>query len=156
MATWKEKAAAIKALERQGVVDPLDLVNAAKDPKHPCHDDFTWDIEQAANERWRDQARAVIRKVHFYVQVDETTERVVNYMPCEDAEETPVFRSVMTIRSKGTAKAILVSELSQLIGNVSRVRGYALAKQGVVGEGPAIGLGEIRDAITAMKSELES
>jgi hypothetical protein len=55
--SWKEKEAAIRSLESGGMVDPLSLIEAARNEDHPCHGDFTWDVEQAASERWRDQAR---------------------------------------------------------------------------------------------------
>ena len=61
--SWKAKEAAIRALEKNGRVDPAELIEVARDPEHPCHSSFTWDIEQAAQERWRDQAREFLLSV---------------------------------------------------------------------------------------------
>ena len=90
MAKWADKAAAILALERGGKIDPNDLIEAAKSASHPCHDDFTWDVKAAASERWRDQARKLIRRVEFEVTVDDATESVVRYVPHDDDGEERV------------------------------------------------------------------
>lgn len=93
MAKWTDKEAAIKALERGGRVDPNDLIKAARNPDHPCHGDFTWDVDQAASERWRDQARYLIRQCKFEVLVEDHGPRSVTYYVSE-AGETDVFQSL--------------------------------------------------------------
>jgi hypothetical protein len=104
MATWEEKESAIRALERQGKVNPVDLIEAAKSPDHPCHNDFTWDIQAAAEERWRDQARAMIRRCKFDVIYEDVTTPVVQYVPCGDDET--VFLSLPKIRSSSKTQSL--------------------------------------------------
>lgn len=148
-----EVEAAIRALEKNGRVDPLELIEVARDPEHPCHTFFTWDIEQAAKERWRDQARELIRSVKFEVLVEEIGNRVSMYVASGD--EDAVFVSLPKIRSKSQASAVVLAEVAQLLGNASRAYGIALAKSGIVGEGVVAQLKLIRDQAAAVKEGLE-
>ena len=151
---WAEKEAAVRVLESNGRVDPLELIEAARAPSHPCHGDFTWDVEQAAAERWRDQARAVIRKCKFEVLVDETiTERVVRYVESPE-DDDPSFVSLPKMRSATKVSAVMASEVAMLCGNACRVYGIAVSKSGIVGVDIVQQLGAIRDQLAAMKAEL--
>jgi hypothetical protein len=155
MAKWADKAAAIRALEEGGKVDPNDLVNAAKKASHPCHEDFTWDVKAAAGERWRDQARKLIRRVEFEVVVDDVTESVVQYVPNDDDDDHQ-FRSLPKVRSKSVAGSLLASEVAMLHGLASRVFGIAMAKHGLIGDDKVATLRMVRDTLAELKVELES
>lgn len=150
--SWKEKEAAIRALEKHGRVDPVELIEAARNPEHPCHSDFTWDIEQAASERWRDQARELIRSVKFEVLVEDVGNRVCMYVPSGDEDAT--FVSLPKIRSKSQASAVVLAEVAMLLGNASRAYGIALAKTNTIGADVVAQLKAIRDLVAALKSEL--
>jgi hypothetical protein len=154
MVSWKHKEAAIRLLERDGKVNPNDLVKAARSAGHPCHGDFTWDIEDAAKERWRDQARAIIRRCKFEVLVEEITERVVRYVPTIDPDEN-TFISLPKMRGVTKVSSVLIAEIGMLHGLASRVHGIAIAKQGVVGGGVAAKLGVICNTLMDLKCELE-
>ena len=104
--SWKEKEAAIRSLEKNGRVNPVELIEAARNPEHPCHDNFTWDIEQAAQERWRDQARELIRAVKFEVLVEDVGNKVCMYVPSGD--DDAVFVSLTKIRSKAQAYSVFI------------------------------------------------
>ena len=61
----KEKADFVRALaDADGHIDPRRIVEAARDPASPIHTDFTWNIGDAAAERWRDDNLAVLRLLH--------------------------------------------------------------------------------------------
>ena len=154
MAKWSEKEAAVKSLQRNGRVDPTDLIEAARDESHPCHGDFTWDIGQAAAERWRDQARKIIRQCHFEIIVEDVHTPVVSYVSSPD-DEDDTFIAVANIRSVSKVSAVMVAEVTMLHGVASRVYGLALAKRGVVGDAVVAQLGSIRDSIGILKSDLE-
>lgn len=153
MSSWAEKEASIRALERGGKINPVDLINAARDPDHPCHGDFTWDIEAAAQERWRDQARSIIRKCKFEVVYEEVTTPVVRYVPCGDDET--VFLSLPRIRTSTTVSSVLSAELKMLHGLASRVYGIALSKQNIVGVHVVSELSSIREQLGALKSSMD-
>ncbi len=153
MAKWADKAAAILALEQGGKVDPNDLIKAAKAASHPCHEDFTWDVKAAAAERWRDQARGLIRRVEFEVIVDDVTERVVQYVP-NDGDERQ-FRSLPKVRSKVVAGDLMTSEVAMLHGLASRVYGIAVAKENLIGGEHVATLRMVRDTLAELKADLE-
>lgn len=150
--SWKEKEAAIRSLEKNGRVNPVELIEAARNPEHPCHSDFTWDVEQAAQERWRDQARELIRAVKFEVLVEDIGNRVCMYVPSGD--DDAVFVSLPKIRSKSQASAVVLSEVAMLLGNASRAYGIALAKTNIVGADVVAQLLSIRNQVAALKAEL--
>ena len=144
---------AVRALERNGRVSCADLIDAAKDPGHPCHHRFTWDIQQAALERWHDQARAIIRSVKFQVLEDtEITTPVCQYIPSPDSE--PSFVSLPKIRKQADMRNALWAELAQLHGIASRVYGIAVAKERLVGSGVVSQIRTLRDLAAAIKQEL--
>lgn len=133
MASWSEKVAAIKAVARNGIVDPRDLIEAARNANHPCHEDFTWDVESAAAERWRDQARALIRRVKFEVVMDDVSISVPQYV-AETRDDEPLFTSITRMRSTESVSDLLASEMAMLLGNARRVRGIAASRKEVIGE----------------------
>lgn len=151
MSSWPEKEAAIRALERNGKIDPNDLIEAAKSPKHPCHDSFTWDVNKAAEERWRDQARELIRRVTFEVKVEEVTLSVVNYIPNEGDEHK--FQSLPKIRNKLTAQSAFAVELRMLLGLTNRVYGISVAKAGIIGDEAVGTLSAVRQMIAELLAE---
>ncbi len=153
MAKWADKAAAIRELEKGGKVDPRDLIKAAKAANHPCHEDFTWDVKTAAAERWRDQARGLIRRVEFEVTVDDATESVVQYVPNDGDDHQ--FRSLPKVRSKVVAGDLISNEVAMLHGLASRVYGIALAKENLIGVDCVATLRMVRDTLAALKTELE-
>lgn len=152
MAKWTDKEAAIKALERGGHVDPNDLIKAARNPDHPCHGDFTWDVDQAASERWRDQARYLIRQCKFEVLVEDHGPRSVTYYVSE-AGETDVFQSLPKMRSATTVSDVFDSELASLQGVLARVLGIAEAKRAVIGDEAVKSLRQMSNTLAKMRAD---
>lgn len=151
MAKWTDKEAAIKALERGGRVDPNDLIKAARNPDHPCHGDFTWDVDQAASERWRDQARYLIRQCKFEVLVEDHGPRSVTYYVSE-AGETDVFQSLPKMRSVTTVSSMFDAELAALQGVIARALGIAEAKREIVGKAAVIKLRQMSIIVAEMRA----
>lgn len=63
MATMNEVAGLISALEKDGRLDPADVVEAARDPASPLHGYFEWDDTEAARQHRLGQARQLIRRI---------------------------------------------------------------------------------------------
>lgn len=153
MAKWSDKEAAIRALEKNGRVDPNDLISAAKHRSHPCHRDFTWDVERAAEERWRDQARYLIRKCRFEVTFEDVTSPVVQYV-ASNSEES-VFLSLPKMKGKAAVRETMQVELDSLLGNVARVRGIANSKQNILGRKVISTLNTIYSLVEGLRDDLE-
>lgn len=155
MATWKQKAAAIRRLERNGVVDPNDLIAAARDRNHPCHGDFTWDLKKAAMERWRDQARKLIRQVVYERSQDGVvTERYVQYVADNTAEED-VFFNLPRTRIAAKVSAAMLAEIVHLRGVAARVYGIASGKATIVPPQVVGNLCSVCELLDECKAELE-
>jgi hypothetical protein len=72
---WHQELQRI-AKKHGGVINPPDVVAAARNPKSPLHSKFTWDDTEAAEQYRLWQARQLIRVVVTVVPRTETTERV--------------------------------------------------------------------------------
>lgn len=57
----KEKEELERIYERDQALDPLILINEAKDEDNPLHNRFTWDDGKAAHEHRLNEARKLIR-----------------------------------------------------------------------------------------------
>jgi hypothetical protein len=51
-----------------GVIRPIDVVEAARDPESPIHGEFEWDTEKAAVTAWKQRARQMLN--HLVIVVD--------------------------------------------------------------------------------------
>lgn len=69
---------ALRALADQnnGRLTPDLVVEAARNSQSPLHRCFTWDLKQAAHERWLYQARELIRSIRVEVTTTEFKVRV--------------------------------------------------------------------------------
>jgi hypothetical protein len=148
---WADKEAAIKALEKNGRVDPNDLIRAARDKDHPCHGDFTWDVDRAAEERWRDQARWLIRQCKFEVVVQDLGPRNVTYYVANEGKDD-TFDALPKMRSASAVRNVLDSELASLHGIASRVLGIAEAKRAMVGDKTVKALREVCEIVEGIRN----
>ena len=61
-----ELKTAIKGIaQKHGVVTPQLVVNEARDPTHPLHNEFDWDDASAANQHRLAVARALLRQIEY-------------------------------------------------------------------------------------------
>ena len=64
----EQRAAAIAACrDKSGRIAPNIVVDAARDPASPLHDEFEWDVAKAAERDWIRTACELIRSVKFIV-----------------------------------------------------------------------------------------
>jgi hypothetical protein len=64
----------IRELYRKaGIITPDMVIEDAKNPKSPLHDQFNWNVEEAAWSAWRETARRLIRQVRVVVEVTEVS-----------------------------------------------------------------------------------
>ena len=75
----RERLAQIEASNGGRLTADL-VVEDAKDPDSPLHDQFEWDIEKAALRHWIDQAREIITSVRVVQRVDTQTISTVYYV----------------------------------------------------------------------------
>lgn len=125
----KEKADAIRALaDENGYIEPRDVITTARDPGSPLHDEFTWDITTAADERWVDQARRLIRLVKIEITIDEKVIRSVAYVV--DPDRPPRSRRYVDLTVAAThqamAQEILFAEMERVTAAIRRAQEVAI------------------------------
>lgn len=121
---------ALKVLENQaGVLRPDDVVEAARNPESPLHDQFEWDDTEAANKYRTDQARTLIRAVRVHMVVNQIPVSTIGYVrdPTSDADAQG-YVSVTRLRNDPNgAKAALDAEIDRASSHIRRARDLAAA-----------------------------
>ena len=84
----------------KGVLTPDAVIEDAKDPESPLHDQFEWDTDKAAYRYWVDQARSLITSVKVVETIEKRKVSTVYYVrnPQADSDEQG-YVSVTTLKS---------------------------------------------------------
>lgn len=126
-----ETAGAIQAIAERngGCITPDMVVEAARNPASPLHEHFTWDIREAARERWREQARALIRAVRVEVTTTDFTYRVPVFVRDPVVPENiQGYVSLGRLRTdEELAREALVAEFARAAAVLARARAIAAA-----------------------------
>lgn len=137
------RAATIKELERirkegGGILRPPAVVEAARDPKNPLHDEFQWDDTEAAHQYRLWQARELIVKVRVVLSdsapgaiqafVSLASDRqeggyrhIVDVMRDDDMREQ-LIRSALADLNRWRRKYKAVSDLEPLFASIDSFR----------------------------------
>jgi len=123
-----------------GTLTPEAVWKAAREPDHPLHTEFTWDVEKAAENWWTEQARRIIRRVQIVETVSSVEVRAPKYV--RDPRLPPGeqgYAPTVTIRTdEDAAKKVLFDELDRVDSALKRARAVA----------SVLGLGEELEALT--------
>lgn len=152
MATMKEVADQLRLLEsEQGRLDPVAVVDAARDPASPLHAYFEWDDTEAARQHRLGQARQLIRRVKIEVTVRDVPVEVVRYVRDKD-DGADGYRDILKVRDDADiARATIIDEMSR----VSKAARRAKAVASVLGVGADVEriialAGEVSNQATAV------
>lgn len=120
-------ASAINELAVDGRVTPSAVVDAAKDPHHPLHNEFPWNDAEAAHQRRLDIARALIRSVKIVVVTETRRIKTVAYGrdPQKPAGTQGYVHVGVLKQSPDDARSLLHYELDQMIARLKRCEGLA-------------------------------
>ena len=129
--------AEIKALadKNSGIVTPQSVVDLARDPGHPFHEEFEW-VDSVAAEQFRlSQARTLIRSIRLSITTETVRLNTVAYIHNPDGDGEQGYVHVGTIRTdKDRAKRALAAELERIRASAIRARDVAAG----VGQGADI------------------
>src|ERR1700741_1494249 len=121
MSVTSDKRDAVRArLEEieatHGVLRPSDVVADAKKKDSPLHGFFTWDTRKAAEERWLDQARDLIKSVYFRVTEEHRTISGPFFVRAPDLpSDEQGYTSIDRLRSDPEkARSALIAEFSRV------------------------------------------
>lgn len=113
----------------RGRLTPQAVVEDARNPKSPLHDQFNWDTAKAAYEHWLDRARAIIVSVEYVYKTHKTTVKSVYYHrdPSAAGNEQG-YVSVPTLRTdEDSSRAALVDAFRRVGDELRRARLLAIA-----------------------------
>lgn len=114
-------------MKRKGTLTPDAVIEDAQDPDSPLHDEFDWNVEAAAMEHWREQARRLIRSVHVEVKTETTSVVIPRYIRNPAAEPAMQgYAETAKIRTNEEhAQAALAYELDRIEAGIKRVQAIA-------------------------------
>lgn len=111
MDLWRDELESIRRQHKGGMLVPERVVQWAKShPSSAIHQVFLWDIEEAAQEHWLYQARALIRSIT--VVLKEVSEPVRMYVSLHEDQETPSggYRTMVSVLSDEEKQARFLAE----------------------------------------------
>lgn len=109
--------------DESGFLDLELVIDDARDPNSPMHDQFTWDVNQAAMERWKDQARAMIRSVRYTEQTTKVELDVSHYVSVSQKTERAGYMSLDSVRTqKDLSEDVFNEELKRARAALERAR----------------------------------
>jgi hypothetical protein len=118
-----KKAAKRKALEncadRNGNIDPKDVVNAARSKKNPLHDSFEWDDSVAAEAYRITQAKDLLKEFKFVVE-SETIDMIAPVYVSHPKDPGKYAKTVKIAESHDLSRRVLNAELARIKGSLKR------------------------------------
>lgn len=123
----KIRKAILKLRDKNGRVTARAVVNAAKNPLHPLHDEFEWSDPAAADLHRLERARQLIRFVTIEVVHHSEKHRVVCYVRDETLprEQSGYISLTSKELDRQHATQTIVAELKRCEGAIRRARGIA-------------------------------
>lgn len=130
----KEKRQAIQERllqleDENGRLTPESVLEDARDPESPLHDQFEWDTDKAAHRYWLDQARTIITSVRVVTKTEKSIVSTVYYTrdPSAGPHEQG-YRSVPRLRTDAdAAREAIVQEFTRVADLLRRARELAIA-----------------------------
>lgn len=125
--TKREKiAGALKACSKNGSLNPEAVVEAARDPGSPLHDQFEWDNAKAAHAYRLETAKALIRDFQVEITHYDVTFKVPSYVSNPKKDGTYI-ETMKVAKKHEVAEKVLSDELARIIGAVRRAQSLAAA-----------------------------
>lgn len=122
----KEVADKLQQLEQEnGQLDPVAVVESARDPNSPMHSFFEWDDTEAARQYRLGQARQLIRRIKVEVTVRDVPLQVVRYVR-DSSDQSNGYRNILRVRDDvDIARDALLDEMMRVEKAARRARAVA-------------------------------
>lgn len=136
-----QRDATLAMADERGCIKPDDVIAAAREPDHPLHGKFQWDVRKAALRDWRRTANHIIEAVEIRT-VTETRTIVAPYFtrdPSVAGNEQGSRAITELAKDDDLARAVMVREYRRVRQALDRARAIAIT----------LGLGREHDAIAA-------
>jgi hypothetical protein len=125
-----EKADFIKSLgDDQGHIEPINVLEAARDINNILHEDFEWDDDIASEQYRIEQARRLIKFVRlpfkYGAQVVVAPYYVVD--PHREPKTKRYLQTTIAARSRETVSKVMNDEFGRIVASINRARQLAAA-----------------------------
>jgi hypothetical protein len=124
----EQRAAAIAACrDKSGRIAPNIVVDAARDPASPLHDEFEWDVAKAAERDWIRTACELIRSVKFIVEFEDRKIIAPYYVSDPSRDESAYIQTARVAKNGAMSERVLRDELARIVGAIHRAMTLASA-----------------------------
>lgn len=146
-----EKTKFVRSLGSGGYIEPSAVVEAARDPKSPIHDEFEWDVHKAAQAHWLDTARQLIRFVRLETTTEPSKPMAPFYVidPARPARSQRYVELNRAARDSEVAARVLADEVDRIVQAIRRAQAVA----GVLGLSER--LADLLDNVHLLRSAAE-
>lgn len=100
----------LKLMNKDGMLDPHDVVNAARSPDSPLHQHFTWDDSEAAEKHRLHEARQLIRVTIETLPVDGKDVETRTFVSLSSDRKAGGYRLTTTVLSDDELRARLLED----------------------------------------------
>lgn len=148
----KDKTDRIRSLsDVEGHIEPRDVIADARDPRSPLHDEFNWNVDEAAEAHWLDTARGLIRFVRLEVKDEEVTVIAPFYVvdPVRPPRSQRYVELTTARRSADVANRVLIDECDRIVAAIRRAQAVAVVL------GLSDQLHAMLDDVTRLRSKAE-
>lgn len=125
--TIEKVRAALVELESDGRITPDNVVDAARNPKSPLHDQFEWDDSAAAHGFRLEQARRLIRSITVVITHEQSVLRVPTWVrdPAMGGSEQGYVSVLKLSTEPENAARAIASELARVDSCLERTERIA-------------------------------
>jgi hypothetical protein len=150
--------ARLESLAPEGRLRPADVVEDARDPASPLHDEFEWDDALAAAEHRLARAETLIRAFRFEViHTDTVTARIFvpRYIHSPDVKGRE-YTDILTVQPEEDRAALMaLAELRQAVGAVARALVITTRMEAGVQDLVQVALRRLQQAVIRVEARLE-
>ena len=120
------KAEAIAACkDTRGRIRPEAVVEAARNPDSVLHDEFEWNIGEAAQKYWVSRARELIREVKLVITYEDRRVVAPYYVSDPSDDESSYIETTRIARKANLAKQTIVDEMARIKAAIHRASSLA-------------------------------
>lgn len=104
------------------------VVEAAKDRSSPLHGYFTWNVKEAAQKRWEDEARVLIRSFEIEIITHNVVVKAPAFVRDPSAGQEQGYIQTINLRTdQDTAREVVVAEFARASAALARAQAVAAA-----------------------------
>ena len=123
-----EQIAFVRSFERDGRLNPVEVLAAAKQPDSPIHELYDWNLARAAEQQWMAVTREIVRAVRIEVRTTQYVLQAPFYVRDVTVAPRSGYVSLPRLRVEpNAAEDVLRREVERVRSQLQRARAIAAA-----------------------------